>query len=216
MEKSIKELVDNVNDVKNYIDTRLALMIATACLLFAGMIALVVVVVHEVSAETVAEAENPADAPDLAETPAPTPATEVATVAESEPAYSESDAILLAQVMLNEAGGVPSQTEQSMVAWTVLNRVDDGRFGGSIYEVLAAPAQFAWWSGTAVRDDLLELARDILSRYGREKAGETSVGRTLPKDRLYFYGDGVHNYFYSSSGGDAAYSFSECPSPYES
>jgi len=192
MRTTTKELIDKFNEVKGYIDAKLALMIATTCLLLAGMLIFsVAIVVREIGAE---------EAP-------------VATVTTT---YSEEDAVLLAQVMLNEAGGIPSQTEQSMVAWTVLNRVDDGRFGGSIYEVLAAPAQFAWWSGTSVRDDLLALARDVLERYAREQSGETEVGRTLPPDKLYFYGDGAHNYFYSSSGGDAAYSFSDYSTPYQS
>lgn len=242
MRKIAKELVNNFADIRGYIDLKLAFILATSCLLFAGMIAFSIsVVVHEVNAADLPTADqvqesieiplpgapaiagfgaisiiNDADAETETETEETTPdQTEDATEPTSEPVYSEEEAILLAQVMLNEAGGVPSKTEQSMVAWTVLNRVDDGRFGGSVYEVLAAPAQFAWWSGTAVRDDLLVLARDVLIRYNREKNGEVSVGRTLPEGYLYFYGDGSHNHFYTGSGGDSSYNFSDYPTPYE-
>ncbi|MBQ6130514.1 cell wall hydrolase [Candidatus Saccharibacteria bacterium] len=185
MRKDLKELINTIKKVNAVLDLKFKVILCLACALYLGAF---------VFAATVVVTEIRAEGAEM---------------------YSEEDARLLAQVMLNEAGGVPSQTEQSMVAWTVLNRVDDGRFGSSIYAVLSAPAQFAWWSSTAVRDDLLVLARDVLIRWNREKNGETEVGRTLPSDKLYFYGDGVHNYFYASGEG-GTYSFAEYPTPYTS
>jgi len=87
---------------------------------------------------------------------------------------------MLAKVIYAEAGGLSSVTEQSCVAWTVLNRVDMDYYPDTIAECLTQPHQFAYRSSTKVTDHCLWLARDVVSRWEREQAGETNVGRTLP------------------------------------
>lgn len=115
-----------------------------------------------------------------------------------EPSYTEEDVIYLAKTVYGEARGL-SRTEQSAVVWTILNRCDDSRFGESIIDVITAPKQFAGYKSThPVDPDIRELVIDVLNRWEREKSGETNVGRTLPKDYLYFRGDGYHNYFTKS------------------
>ena len=113
--------------------------------------------------------------------------------------YTDSDVSDIAKVLLRECGGVPSKTEQACVAWCVLNRVD--KYEMSIYEVLRAPNQFAFDESAEIRDDLFELAKDVLQRWNDEKNGVTNSGRVLPKDYIYFHGDGVHNYFRNSFDG---------------
>ncbi len=51
------------------------------------------------------------------------------------------------------------------------------------------------------REDELELVRDILGRWLKEKEGAENVGRVLPADYLYFTGNGSVNRFrkYDSS-----------------
>lgn len=114
--------------------------------------------------------------------------------------YTESDVVDIAKVLLRECGGVPSRTEQACVAWCVLNRVDC--YGSSIYEVLRAPNQFAFNELADVTDELYWLAKDVLTRWNDEKNGVINSGRVLPKDYIYFHGDGVHNYFRNAFDGN--------------
>jgi hypothetical protein len=88
-----------------------------------------------------------------------------------------------------------SKMEQAAVAWCILNRVDDPRFPSTVFEVVTAPYQFAYFDTTPVRDDLYFLSLDVLGRWALERNGELVVGRTLPSEYLYFTGDGFHNYF---------------------
>ena len=109
--------------------------------------------------------------------------------------YDEDQAIALAQLMWAEARGC-SMREQSLVAWTVLNRVDacyDGR--SDFWSILTAPCQFAYYSGNPYEEYEYRIAVDVLQRWAAEKDGVEDSGRTLPKGYLYYYGDGVHNYF---------------------
>lgn len=127
--------------------------------------------------------------------------------------FTEDDATDLAKVLLRECGGIPSKTEQACVAWCVLNRVDE--YGSSIYDVLREPNQFAFNDTTEVRDDLYELAKDVLWRWNDEKNGVTDSGRVLPHEYIYFHGDGVHNYFRNAFSGDYDTWDYSLESPYE-
>ncbi len=120
--------------------------------------------------------------------------------------YTESDAIALAKVTWGEAGAVKDQVlpdgrvisstaQKAAVMWTVLNLYDSGD-RDSIIGVITAPMHFLGYdSNHPVQPDLLRLAYDVLDRWEREKQGESDVGRVLPKDYLYFTGDGKYNYF---------------------
>lgn len=115
------------------------------------------------------------------------------------------DAVMLAQMAYGEANGVPSirtsygeRSHDYQVActmWTVLNRVDND--WGTIQEVITAPNQFVgYWDGNTIDPDILNLAYEIL---GDWSTGKDSL-RTLPKEYLYFRGDGKHNYFRTQNG----------------
>ena len=108
----------------------------------------------------------------------------------------QADVEALAKTMWGEAGSIDSKMEQAAVAWCVLNRVDAEGFGNSIISVITAPNQFLGYKASfPVKPELEELARDVLIRWYREKNGETDVGRVLPKDYCWFWGDGKHNHF---------------------
>lgn len=135
--------------------------------------------------------------------------------------YTESDVIAMAKTMYNEARGIRSKTEIACIGWTILNRVDAGSSAGyrdNIYGVITQPQQFAYSAGApTVSDygyDLVALARDVLDRWSREKAGQTDVGRVLPKDYHWYAGDGKHNYFRDSYRGGSRWDYS-LPSPYQ-
>ena len=107
--------------------------------------------------------------------------------------YTEQDVIDIAKVLYRECGCLPSKTEQACVAWTILNRVD--YYKKSIYEIVRAPYQYTYRANSPVKADLYELAWDVLERWSREKDGEAYVGRVLPRDYMWFWGDGRHNHF---------------------
>lgn len=132
--------------------------------------------------------------------------------------YTDEDVLMLARVMFLEARGIQSKTELSCIAWTILNRVDNGKYGASIHDVVTAPNQFAYSPYAPTTNDygveLAVLAQDVLERWSREKNGEVDVGRTLPSDYLWYAGDGKHNYFRNAYSGGVRWNYS-LPSPYE-
>lgn len=124
--------------------------------------------------------------------------------------YTESDVVMLAKVAYCESRGIKSRTEIACVMWTILNRYDAG-FSSSIAGVILAPNQFAYRaSAPTVTDhgyDLTILARDVLEKWNREKNGETGVGRVLPKEYLWYSGDGQHNYFRTQFRGGTRWNY---------
>ena len=124
------------------------------------------------------------------------------TIEPTEPIISISayDATLIAKTLYGEARGC-SVTEQSAVAWCILNRVDSTGygFGGDIEHVITFPNQFLGYSpNNPVLPELYDLAVDVLTRWEREKQGVADVGRVLPREFKWFSGDGGHNWFRDS------------------
>ena len=125
---------------------------------------------------------------------------------------------MMAKTMFNESRGIPSKTEIACIGWTICNRVDAG-YGKNPAAVMTAPNQFAYTAGAkTVSDhgyDLVALATDVLDRWSREHAGQTNVGRVLPKNYLWYAGDGKHNYFRNAYRNGTRWNYS-LPSPYDS
>ena len=132
--------------------------------------------------------------------------------------YTENDVTMLAKVAYCEARGIQSKTEIACVMWTILNRLDSGTYGSSIGAIVTAPNQFAYYRSartvSAYGYDLKDLARDVLSRWNREKNGETQVGRVLPASYCWYTGDGRANHFRDAYRGGNRWNYS-LPSPYE-
>lgn len=126
-----------------------------------------------------------------------------------------ADAVAMAGTMYAEARGLDKR-EQSMVCWCILNRLDSGRFGSTLNQVIWAKSQFAHSTRTVSDSgtDLVWLAQDVLTRYWKEKHGETNVGRTLPQGYCYYYGNSRHNLFRMQNSGKGSYQFG-LPNPYE-
>lgn len=125
---------------------------------------------------------------------------------------TDEETTMLAKVLWAEAQvvswrgdqyGVSYRARQAAVAWVALNRYDKGGYGDTLAEVLSRPAQFAYDPDTIVTDEMLDLARDVVSRWWSEKQGDPAPGRTLPADYFFFDGDGLENHFrreYESTG----------------
>ena len=122
---------------------------------------------------------------------------------------SDEEIIMLAKTVWGEASGL-SKYEQSLVIWCILNRFDDGTFGSSLKAIITKPHQFQGYKESfPVEDDILELCKDVVYRWENNLEG-----RTLPKEYLYFSGDGRHNYFRTEYEGGETYDFS-LENPYD-
>lgn len=103
-----------------------------------------------------------------------------------------TEAEYIARTLYGEARGC-SEAEQEAVAWCILNRADN--WGMDIIEVITAPGQFAGYSANnPVWPELYEVAQYVLAQWRHEHNGE-SADRTLPREYLWFSGNGTHNVF---------------------
>lgn len=139
-----------------------------------------------------------------------TPETEPEPVIEWSP--DPNDVVLIAKTIFGEAN-VCGTTERAAVAWTILNRVDSPEFPDNIRDVVTTPGQFAFTWDAPVIPELYYLAEDVMLRWNAEHEGETDVGRILPAEYLYFWGDGHHNYFRTTNNGQIYFDWT-LPSPY--
>lgn len=142
----------------------------------------------------------------------------IITLPETEPPAWEPEAediAILAKTIYGEAGIVASRARQAAVGWCILNRVDSEGFADTIREVVTAPHQFAGYRADCEPpEEFIELARDVLIRHHREAEGEENVGRTLPKNYMWFTGNGKENTFTDKWKDGRKWDWS-LPSPYE-
>jgi len=177
------------------------------------------VVVHTVSAELICTVNY--EEKDVSTGPEPSEQEDIDTEAEDEILYyTEEDVLALAQMGEGEAGGIPSDMEVAATMWSACNRLDSGDpyYAGleSIKDIVAQPYQYHGYNPDRVPSErLMALARDVLSRWNAEKNGATDVGRVLPREYMFFHGDGWHNYFTTVPGGYDVYDW-YLGSPYES
>lgn len=160
---------------------------------------------------------QPAEIPTLPEPPEPEPIA-VATVIEipepkePTPLLCEDEITVLAKLVWGEARGCTT-TEQAAVIWCVLNRVDSENpyYPDDVIGVATQPYQFMGYrESNPVTDELVVLARDVLARWKTK----TQDGRVLPKEYVFFHGDGKHNYFRVNFKNDYNYWDWRLDSPY--
>lgn len=146
---------------------------------------------------TISRAVSGADAPAPVQ---PLPEPEVITLVryateEEQAARDRETEEILAQLLWGEARGC-SATEQAAVIWCVLNRVDSPDFPNDIRTVATQHLQFVGYSpDNPVEESLLALVRDVLGRWELERCAVGDVGRVLPREYVFFDGDGTHNHF---------------------
>ena len=121
----------------------------------------------------------------------------------------------LAKIVYREARGIKEDSHKAAVVWCILNRVDDGYWGDNIVDVATYPNAFAWVPDPPVDEELVDLVVDVVTRWNHEKEGLSDVGRTLPKEYLYFTGDGSYNRFTKEWGSTDYWDWS-LPNPYNS
>lgn len=145
---------------------------------------------------------------------------ENAAAAGAEKPYTDEDVIALAKMAYGEALITGSDTEISACMWCACNRLDSGNrfYEGceSVYDIVTQGCQFYGCDeNNPVDEHLLWLAQDVLDRWTAERNGAADVGRTLPKEYCFFFGDGLHNHFTTEHMGGIEYDWSPS-SPYES
>ena len=103
---------------------------------------------------------------------------------------------MIAKVIYREARSKKIPKEQkAAVVWCILNRVDSNKFPNTIKGVVRQNDQFAWRPATPVKREFTALARDVFTRWLLEKENYGAVGRTLPKEYLYFAACNERNRF---------------------
>ena len=111
-----------------------------------------------------------------------------------------NDINMIAKTVWGEARGL-NDLEKSMVIWCILNRVDAGQT--SISRIITAEGQFHGYSPNfPVDEDILALVKDVVARWQLEKVCSGDVGRTLPKDYLWFRAKNGHNVFRNKFDGN--------------
>lgn len=109
-----------------------------------------------------------------------------------------------------------STTEQAAVIWCILNRKDDERFPNDILEVITQENQFDGYNeNNPIDDDIFQLVEDVLYRWKFELVSVGIVGRVLPKEYCWFYGNGQENIFRDAYDGNYKIWNWTLDSPYE-
>lgn len=135
--------------------------------------------------------------------------------AASTPLWTTDDVSVLCKTVFGEAG-TESPEQMAAVVWCVLNRVDDPTFPDNISDVATQAFQFQGYNRRNPIDLTAEkIALDVLERWQREKNGEMDVGHILPREYLYFLGDGIVNHYTKSFGAAEEWDWS-LESPYTS
>lgn len=133
---------------------------------------------------------------------------------EEQEEHDQETLLALARTVWGEARGCTT-TEQAAVVWCVLNRVDSPDFPDDILEVLEQPNQFSGYGAEhPVWPEILALVEDVLDRWKLEKTAVGDVGRVLPKEYVFFEGDGKENHFRTEYRGGTIWDWS-LDSPYK-
>ena len=94
--------------------------------------------------------------------------------------------------------------------WCVLNRVDDGRFPDSIADVITQPNEFFGYSEiNPVDEDIRKLARKVMIVWATEEMMPADGReRVLPREYVFFSGNGIENTFTTDWMGGAVWDWS--------
>lgn len=133
----------------------------------------------------------------------------------SEPreAFNIEEVNALSRLVYGEARGCNIE-QQAACVWCVLNRVDNEYFPNTIIEVIEQPGQFFGYKESfPITPEIQEVVLDVLMRWAAEVDGVKDVCRVLPKEYLYFSGDGKQNYFTTKYNSNDVWDWSLC-NPY--
>ena len=153
----------------------------------------------------------------VASTPKPTPTpTPVPTPVIVEYVPDREDVEYIAKTLWGEARGIESDMMKAAVAWCILNRVDNYRWGDTVEEVVTQPNQFHGYAEHhPVTEELAALAEDVLIRWHNEKTTGEIDGRVLPSDYYFFHGYDNNPLYFRKEYEDRKYWKWTMENPYE-
>ncbi|MCL2828374.1 MAG: cell wall hydrolase [Oscillospiraceae bacterium] len=109
--------------------------------------------------------------------------------------WTDQDVVTLSRMVWGEGRGV-TRNEQKLIVWTVLNRLDNGRYGNSIRAVVTARGQFVGYqSSHPVTEPIRGVVIYVLEAWDRGEAAKVYPPFARTPYYLYFHGDGRHNWF---------------------
>jgi len=109
--------------------------------------------------------------------------------------WTDQEVVTLARMVWGEGRGV-SRNEQKLIVWTVLNRLDNGRYGSSIRQIVVARGQFVGYrSSHPVTEEIRYMVIDVLEAWDRGEQAKIYPPFARVTNYLYFHGDGRHNWF---------------------
>ncbi|MCL2843619.1 MAG: cell wall hydrolase [Oscillospiraceae bacterium] len=102
---------------------------------------------------------------------------------------------VLARMVWGEGRGV-SRNEQKLIVWTVINRLENGRYGTSLIGVVRARGQFHGYSSRhPVTDPIRNMVIEVLEAWERGEAAKVYPPFATTPHYLYFSGRNGHNWF---------------------
>lgn len=99
------------------------------------------------------------------------------------------------------------------VPWCICNRYDLG-FGKDFTKIITKGTFHAYSPNTPIDPRLKEWAIDVITRWINERIGFEDVGRVLPKEFVYFSGNGRINIYRDAYRGGNRWGWT-LPNPYE-
>ena len=110
--------------------------------------------------------------------------------------FTDAETDMIAKTVWGEARGC-SDIQKEAVVWCVLNRVDDERFPNSIADVITQPNEFFGYSeSNPVDEDIRQLARKVMIVWATEEMMPADGReRVLPREYVFFSGNGIENTF---------------------
>jgi len=109
--------------------------------------------------------------------------------------FTEREAEILAKTVWGEARGLSTE-EQRLVIWTVLQRVDDNRWGNTIEAVITAPRQFnGYRERNPVTPEIHALVVQELTDWHNGENPPTHELFAPNAPYFFFDGDGKNNWF---------------------
>ena len=123
--------------------------------------------------------------------------------------FTDEETNMVAKTVWGEARGC-SDIQKEAVVWCVLNRVDDGRFPDSIADVITQPNEFFGYSeSNPVDEDIRQLARKVMIVWATEEMMPADGReRVLPREYVFFSGNGIENTFTTDWMGGAVWDWS--------
>ena len=126
--------------------------------------------------------------------------------------FTDAEIDMVAKTVWGEARGC-SDIQKEAVVWCVLNRVDDERFPNSIADVITQPNEFFGYSeSNPVDEDIRQLARKVMIVWATEEMMPAEGReRVLPREYVFFSGNGIENTFTTNWMGGVIWDWSGVP-----